>query len=1361
MIHTNTFAGGMSADNDVLLQGKAARFMRNSRIAYNRKKQSGATLEDALDGKTGDWVPVRGTLSLVGMCAGYDIVGSVKVRSGSVIFSTNGVHSEIGLLEVFQPEAAQTKYQTLYNDINDPNRLNNPFLRRLPSDADGDLLHFSKQHFIKGYSHYENELIERVYFTDGRGQKRTFNLNDFFSEANQTNPFHFATGCEAAVNYPKHLSVHAMDEQPDAVLPMIRFQCRVSGKLKTGTYKLGVRYKNKNGVRSPVRLYESTVFVTNQPMEDPLGDTTMTQALRANHHNRVMADKNGVNSSEGIRWDIIDIDSRWDEMEVIYVYYQDAEIHSEAYVFRRITLYNERSMTVDLTQNSPIERVFYPITAEELQQTFQTVLSVGHTATKDNRNWDANLRFLPDIRLDLTKAQVRPAYQYLRPDQTIEPKFDYIYNKISGRYDGDPLTNAAPFNSQINISRYAGKTDTFPVVDDYYSYKSQQIASILGSHFRGETYEYGVVVVDRKGNRMLVERLAEYTFPQQYENYPFNTLTRKAVDGQYDLRVLGASFSGIKIPVDFLYDEFGRLNISAIQIVRKPRLKRLKRQGVVFPTLMGAKCETKTADDGWVKPLGFAWNNFLLGYAEVHRGDTHTYLQGFISCNHKPSWWNFGNQPPKMQPAVSAPYIFNFHSPDILIEETLEENVKGDYLQHVGQLHQAYTSNAIQLSGMHNFHVYTKSYNTQLFSYMNPAIEAQYVNQGRPAIGSRTRIKWAFRHTKSEDTFYEKFDPDFWKYDYSASTDMYRGWMEGDGFDFPCIGIQQPGSVVLRASDWGSVDLTESGHNQQTNQERDERSCSYRIVNWYGSVDQTEVRRYFVVKHIPITPETLQELAADRDATGKLTAYVLNDVEVYNGDAYPTLFGFTRIYSGLDECRKNPDRASSDFPDTATSHIFPLESQYNLDLLYGRKFPANATCLARTYCAGEDLQFVNGIMIRQPEDWNYNKALLAKETILFYDERPADVNFVSHRPNGIIKSPVKFSGEEIDRYRIKLPGDYHEIEGNEGPINGLVAAFDYLYYIRERSFGILLINQRNFIPSDQGEVMVSSGQVFSGKRDLAAYGTKYPNSIWQDGERFGFVDTVMKKIVGFSQAGRDLTSESNNVDDLVRALTMNVEEVGEFHRDIISGYDSENQEALFTFFGAKTELTRTLAYSAKLSSFVGIRDVSPHVYIPLDDYLISVRHSGNLRGMLQLHNYGRYGYFYGQYFDSTLRMVVNPSPTALGVFNNGFILGHANLMRRLLKVTAWSDSERHVIPMLQVINNTIVNVDDRFNYQKGQLAFPLHEWDWEDVKQVLKGHQIQIELTIANGLASVDGLDLPVSITAFDTAYRIGYPNQY
>jgi len=190
-------------------------------------------------------------------------------------------------------------------------------------------------------------------------------------------------------------------------------------------------------------------------------------------------------------------------------------------------------------------------------------------------------------------------------------------------------------------------------------------------------------------------------------------------------------------------------------------------------------------------------------------------------------------------------------------------------------------------------------------------------------------------------------------------------------------------------------------------------------------------------------------------------------------------------------------------------------------------------------------------------------------------------------------------------------------------------------------------------------------------------------------------------------------------------------------------------------------LTRTLAYSAKLSSFVGIRDVSPHVYIPLDDYLISVRHSGNLRGMLQLHNYGRYGYFYGQYFDSTLRMVVNPSPTALGVFNNGFILGHANLMRRLLKVTAWSDSERHVIPMLQIINDTIVNVDDRFNYQKGQLAFPLHEWDWEDVKQVLKGHQIQIELTIANGLASVDGLDLPVSITAFDTAYRIGYPNQY
>ena len=1349
MIVTNTFSGGMSQDVDPLLQGKQYRFAKNGRIRYNRKNTENPSIEDAIEGKTGDFAVMRGNKQVAQFCAGYDLKGSVEVREGAVLFLSDGLNTVIGLLRL-RTTLESAEFTIIYSDKNDPNRVNNPFLRRNVSDSDGERLNIGH---VTGYSVYENTSVQRIYFVDGKNQKRTFNLYDFFINGDLSKPYHYANNCDLVVSYPKAMSVHAMAEQPDAVLPMLRFRQRIQGRLKSGTYRIAARYKNKNGVKSPFSILSPLIFVTNQPLEDA-SSTDMTLALQSNHHNRTMADKNGVETTEGIRWDIIDIDSRWDEIEVAYIYYQTSEIHSEAAVFYRAPIYGDRQTVIDLTANGPVGAVYYPISAEEIAKTFQTVLKTGYTQDYQGRSWDANLELLPDLRLNLSEVEIRPCYQYLRPDSTIEPKFDYVENKVTGRYDNDPLTNTVTENTQVFLSRYAGKVDSFPIINDRKNYKGQQVAAILKGHFRGEPYEYGAVIVDRKGNGLLVERIGSFTFPQQFDNYPLNTLTRKAQDGKYDTRILGAKISGIKIPIENLYDDNGNLNVSGIHIVRKQRAGQLKRQGVIFPTVMGPKFETKTADDGWVKPVAFPFNNYRTGYSPMFRGDSHTYLQGLGTKNDKPGWWEFQRSQTVGWPSDSTPYIFNFHSPDVLIEGTLEADTKGAYLRQVGHAHQAYTSNAVQLSGDKNYHLYTKSYRTEHLGAINPALEALYTNQGRPAMGEKSRIKWAFRHTKSEDTLYEKFDTDFWQFDYQAQTDMFRM-----GFDYPCFGIQQPGSVVLRAEDWKSVDISETNGDRIPQRPEDEKSCSYRIVNWYGQTQETSPNYFSTGYYLPITAETLSELRLEKDATGKPVAYVIDDAEVFGGDCYVSLFDFTRIYAGLDSCEKNPDRSAATFPDTACSHIIPIETKYNLDLRFGRKFAANATSVATTYCAGGDLQFSNGIMIRQPEDWNYNKSLMVEETIKFFQQRPQDVNYIASRPSSVMWSPKKLLGEELDRYRMKLPTDFADVEGNHGPIAGLVKAFDYLYYIRENAFGVILANQRTFIPSDQGEIQISSGQVFSGVRVLGNYGTKFPRSVWAYQDRFGFADTIAKKIVGFSQAGRDITSETNNVDDLVRALAMNVDgmQLQDTYYDIVAGIDRENSETLYSFFGSEPQKNVTLYWNMPLSCFVGITDVTAHTYAPMHDYLFSAR---NQNAVLYLHNYGKFGHFYGTYYDTVLRFVVNPSPVFEKLFSNGHILGTRSLLERLHTVKAWTDDETHTIPCV-VLNGSVVEVeDDRFNFQVGRLSFPLHEWDWLDTKKPLKGHKLMVELTIKNSFATADQKDLGVYITSFDTNYRPSYPNQ-
>ena len=164
MVDSSRFSAGMVQDVDKHLQPKNTyRYAKNTRIKANRN--SG----DTEDGASYGIANMRGTILKSLLCEGYSIVKVIEAKNGAVCFSSNLQNSEIGyfIVEDNLPGSGKLRYYTLYNDRRDPN---------------GDKLLFYKSLSIDGFSVYENEFIERIYFVDGYNENRTFNLNDFFRD---------------------------------------------------------------------------------------------------------------------------------------------------------------------------------------------------------------------------------------------------------------------------------------------------------------------------------------------------------------------------------------------------------------------------------------------------------------------------------------------------------------------------------------------------------------------------------------------------------------------------------------------------------------------------------------------------------------------------------------------------------------------------------------------------------------------------------------------------------------------------------------------------------------------------------------------------------------------------------------------------------------------------------------------------------------------------------------------------------------------------------------------------------------------------------------------------------------------------
>ena len=426
-------------------------------------------------------------------------------------------------------------------------------------------LNFSTFKQIEAVGVRENSAIENVYWTDDNNEPRVINI------LQNTGTFPY--------------NPNSFQLNPDINTGFLKFIETVDGGLMVGAYQYTYRLRNSNGYATPYMPLTNKLFVTSDDVNSSNWTTYEMEASQST-------------SNKGIKLKLTAVDTRYDYVDFAYVYSISDTSTLEAGIF---TTKPATLATIEVTHSS---NAADPVVLSEIPQTYAPIEKAKTLAIKDNIMFMGNIEYCSlDFQADLTNLSVAAVLRDYESDQ-------------EGQNTLLPLTNnGTTAATTFTLTRYTGQTESYDVKNDWENYKGVQYDMTLKGYFRGETYRFGIVFYDLKGNPSLVQHLCDVDFPEQYNkalgangklkfrrlvngsvvetDVSYNgtdfTLTDGSVDGsqptksgaannQPNIRIMGVSFSGIDI--SSIKD-----NISGFSIVRAERDKQIVAQGAFLPTV--------------------------------------------------------------------------------------------------------------------------------------------------------------------------------------------------------------------------------------------------------------------------------------------------------------------------------------------------------------------------------------------------------------------------------------------------------------------------------------------------------------------------------------------------------------------------------------------------------------------------------------------------------------------------------------------------------------------------------------------------------------------------------------------------------
>lgn len=1426
---TNTFQLGMVQDVDKHLQPKGTyRYLFGGRIMFNTNTDL-PVAERYSEGTTFALTNEPGNKLLFSACDGYILVGSVDLEDECISMWTNGLNSEIRTFKINDLGEVFDNY-VLFNDRFDFNE---------------DLLHFNPEHYIQGYGIVENSNLRRIYTCDNKeqNQPRVFNIELFYREyIDHTDgdkikklPWHWVWDetnpddpqpvsqplCDTSVSYPHWLSVHSFDLATDVIYPRIKFLRRlIDGStanipdfnqtcdfaidsrcsLKTGIFQYFVRYETKDHYKTPVSPITDHIFLSSKFKD------------KHNHLKYTMYTSNVV-TDFGIELVIDGLDTRYHKIEIGYIYSIGKKEINEVNIFQSILLTpGTTSINVQHINHTGI-----PMSRDEVLARYQTIIGCNTIGSEKNKAFFGGIKALKDIEFNVENVSIRPHFRLMDGDQSgendtsLEPE---MIEDVSYPGTPEPATNSFITSKTLSMSAFTGETIDFEIDQDYENYKGMQFEHLFKGDWRGEVYGYGIYVIDRKGNPLFVKHMKDFKFPEQYEpgydnitdsvHDNANNLTYFNTDkGRYELKIMGAMISGLRLPKDVIFDKFGKLNISGFRIVRNERKPRILHQGLLLNCVHEENCKQDKDPDyeeDVTRPLPYLSNLFAPNF---YTHDSNLYSQ-LGRCSKRDKVCKIDSLY-----ILNRPHTFTYECPDLFISGETPVAKDADYIKIVGTCHMAYGNDNIELDGSHD-QFYTKSYKTDNA-------------ENRYPLGSESRLHdvWKF-YSREQRKPYDKdnteltFTNDIWgvfivdgafTYDqmHVYPTKVCPGSPPNtsgidcfpDGSTLPGNGGPPVTGDLYLASDVGEVykwngsayilqNITEflwrpalyaSGHANTIAlkckdfmnidiAENENSKSSYHIVNYLRPNDTyyndeseaaLEVRQYIGTNHFqPIDNNILfkaKKVMKDGSIINgsevvdenEIEFYQFDDVEVWGGDCFLQFTDFTRL---LPYYHGTCDKCSGYLLDFSVSHIVPLESNFNTMMRYGRSFAKNGTQAQAVSCNNVDKHFVNGIMDRQPEDWNINEVMQHQNNFEKFSSKPTDVSILEDVLAVIYYSLNKTFGELQDRYRKVLRLNYSVLDGINGDITGFINNFGSLYCFQEKAFGSLRINERVAVPTElDAKLFIGDGGNLDGIDYISTiYGCQHRDGILRMNNAIYWPDARMGKFCRFAQDGNSLLSDANEVHD-VATLAMPYFEKEKFINDkvvkIIAARDYVNNDVIYTFYNNDSEeiSSFTISMNETLNKYTGYNPYTPRIYMHYKSFVFCT--NPNQQHEVYIQGKGKRGHYFGEYFKTILKYIINDNAGITKAFDNSLInvnkTGHIRIGTVVLK----TQNQTHFLNL---------KMDRRAKYYEDKLRYPMREDAYHNDR--VRGHYVEVTIEIDNEDQLVDNEDLAVVITSIDTEFR-------
>lgn len=1187
----------------------------------------------------------------------------------------------------------------------------------------------------------------------------------------------------------------------------------IEPSLKTGIYQFTYRYVTKAGYKTTWHPLSRYYFLTNEdPYElidyqytDPSDNITKWHIH--NHHKRVMFES-GITTKKGMRFELSKVDDRYETVEFAYVYYDTYQIPKEFILYKKYNIADELIANPNTAGTgffiNFISHIGINVDFQELNEKRLYVKKCKAIEVKSNRLIKGNVVFEDSMQIDTTGAKLEEIERIFTPD---ENSYNNQANSVLIGSDAQSFVNSTVKTKDIYKTLYVDSNNVskgrkVKILNDYENFKGQNFVNNFTGYFRGNNYgSFAIVLRDRKGNPYYAQPINEKTF--NLYNSTSNGIafqhsgTQTGIGSTDDDELFKFASKGIlikdlDIPRDILFDKDGKVRVSQIEFVRNKRELGTVMQGIAINMVS----YFISPDGGDINRSWYSQEGRLIvrPMPTVRNDIVERIIISFngLGFNDRVVENSVVYKPQQNGALILIPNYYTFNSLDQNIEADyqIKFDKTTDWAQFIGVCGKAYIDgNTLSLvdNGVYSqwgfilegnrtnyqkIALYTKNYGQNGVDYQFKQVPLPH---GAVSIIERViNINNGGKHWDS-DKFGLPTLIDEEKNMATQITAWAKSWESTENINHnldDADAMASTNTLVLDLKDFNHLYTSNNPFSQLEDLTHLDAFCVINI-NRNANTEKPEVRDYYSTGTIiNIDDDMASSLPTVLDSNGDVTHYKITGTEVFGGDTYANAYDIQRLYLANESGSYGNSMNGGDntrYRKYAVGHVFPLESKYNHALTHGRRF-ADKGSRNREHVFNENRD--NGISLRQPEEFNYNKVLLNEENIQFYQNKPNDINEIDNIGHGGTISEKKVYNQVYDNFRISKALNTFELDARYGTITGFVNAFDYLYVIQERNYGIVFIEHNSLISDvDNIATSVGTGKTFGGYKYMSgSYGSIHKNSIVSNHNTIYFYDAYNQKLVKHSQAGSNEISDNYAHHDSLIQLTTHYTQ-NDFHNNddrhylVTAVFDKRNKEYIITFATsdigttgqANTDIEKfTLAFNERENAFTSYYDFYPKWYATINNRFLSASHNPQKGNEIYLHNSikAKHGSYYGTLFNTELRFIVNPQSVWSKYFDNQVIKVNEKDTQRLRRIT-WITNENQI---QQAILNDIPPLNGMFRWAKrwhDGFRFATREEGIGGLRR-LQGDYLECRLLIDN--SQLDTASIPTSacpIQAVRTEYRL------